>query len=212
MISSGLRRTDGSIVEGTTGSFNTTVNNQSMIRRLPPNVQIGSGPIKGGFFNNDGTAFTGPNPLLNSKYDPTTLYEGGRRPPSFFDPSNQGIATIGQLGDQRLPPGRGPGGVTLRPGAPTQEKKFSQIGQLPNGTGTQMPLGGFPIPNVSSVNSNNTQGIGSFFDNENQQNNFSYINNNNNNQDFGQYLNSYINNSINQRMQSIFKGIMSLFQ
>lgn len=166
---------------------------------VPQGIQIGSGPIKGGFFNNDGTAFTGPNPLLKPGLGPrdpnfykTTLYEGGRRPPSFFN-------TLGTVGGQQMIPEQGP--------------LSSGIGQLPNGTGTQMPLGGFPIPNVSSVNSNNTQGIGSFFNNKNQQNNFSYINNNNNNnQDFGQYLNSYINNSINQSMQSIFKGIMSLFQ
>ena len=34
----------------------------------------------------------------------------------------------------------------------------------------------------------------------------------NNNQDFDQYLNSYIENSINKRMRDIFGGIMSIFQ
>ena len=170
--------------------------NSRPLQPLPEGVQIGSGPVRGGFFNNDGTAFTGPNPLLNSNYDPTTLYEGGRRPPSFFDPSNQGIGTIGQLGDQRLPSGMGPGGVTLRPGAPTQEKKFSQIGQLPNGTGigslTENPINTTPESNI----------MGSMTSSP-------YLNNN---QDLDQYLNSYVENLINRRMRDIFGGIMSIFQ
>ena len=167
-------------------------------------LQIGSGPVRGGFFNNDGTAFTGPNPLLNSNYDPTTLYEGGRRPPSFFDPSNQGIATIGQLGDQRLP----------------------------NETGTQMPLGGFPIqipeggaPKIGgpAIMPPNNTSIGSLTQNPiniapesvtqssitGSMSSSGYLNNN---QDLDQYLNSYVENLINRRMRDIFGGIMSIFQ
>jgi len=159
--------------------------NSRPLQPLPEGVQIGSGPVRGGFFNNDGTAFTGPNPLLNSNYDPTTLYEGGRRPPSFFDPSNQGI-----------PPARDPG----KPGGV----------QLPNGTGTQMPIGGTPITNT---------GIGSLTENPinttpesnimGSMTSSPYLNNN---QDLDQYLNSYVENLINRRMRDIFGGIMSIFQ
>ena len=210
---SGIRRIDGSLVEGpyTSGG----VNNTSFMPRNTSNLQIGSGPVRGGLFNNDGTTFTGPNPLLNSNYDPTTLYEGGRRPPSFFDPSNQGIATIGQLGDQRLP----------------------------NETGTQMPLGGFPIQipeggapriggpailgpgpdNIANKLANttpiNNTGIGSLTQNPinttpesnimGSMTSSPYLNNN---QDLDQYLNSYVENLINRRMRDIFGGIMSIFQ
>jgi len=192
--------------------------NSRPLQPLPEGVQIGSGPVRGGFFNNDGTAFTGPNPLLNSNYDPTTLYEGGRRPPSFFDPSNQGIPSARD-------PGK-PGGV-----------------QLPNGTGTQMPLGGFPIqipeggapkiggPAIMGLGPNNianqplnptppnNTGIGSLTENPinttpesnimGSMTSSPYLNNN---QDLDQYLNSYVENLINRRMRDIFGGIMSIFQ
>ena len=159
-------------------------------------LQIGSGPVKGGFFNNDGTAFTGSNPLLNSKYDPTILYEGGRRPPSIFDLQDRITGTLG-------------GQVTSE----EQRPLGSGIGQLPNGTGTQMPLGGFPIqipegmapiPEGGATKiggpyippSTNNMGVGSLF----------------NNQEFDQYLNSYVDNAINTRMKDIFGGIMSIFK
>ena len=51
--------------------------NSRPLQPLPEGVQIGSGPVRGGLFNNDGTAFTGPNPLLNSNYDPIQIPEGG---------------------------------------------------------------------------------------------------------------------------------------
>jgi hypothetical protein len=109
-----------------------------------------------------------------------------------------------------LQPGKGPGGVTLRPGAPTQEKFFSEIGQLPNGTGTQMPIGGTPITNT---------GIGSLTQNpinttpeSNMTGSMTSSPYLNNNQDLDQYLNSYVENLINRRMRDIFGGIMSIFQ
>ena len=43
---------------------------------LPEGIQIGSGPIKGGFFNPDGTNFTGDNPLLRPGLGP--------RDPNFY--------------------------------------------------------------------------------------------------------------------------------
>ena len=153
-ISSGLRRTDGSIVEGTTGNLPTTTNNQSFIQR-----PLGSG-----------------------------------------------------------------------------------IGQLPNGTGTQMPLGGFPIQipeggapriggpailgpgpdNIANKPANPTPitntGIGSLTENPINTTPESSITGSigspylNNNQDLDQYLNSYVENLINRRMRDIFGGIMSIFQ
>jgi len=112
-----------------------------------------------------------------------------------------------------LQPGMGPGGVTLRPGAPTQEKFFSQIGQLPNGTGTQIPEGGPAI-----MPPNNT-GIGSLTENpinttpeSNMTGSMTSSPYLNNNQDLDQYLNSYVENLINRRMRDIFGGIMSIFQ
>lgn len=206
MIFSGLRRADGSIVEGTTGSFNTTVNNQSMIRR-PSINNINMGPT----FRQEGDM--GRYVAFN---DPGQPGAGFSNYQDYLDAGNSPVTgpIRGPLLGGAMIPEQGPLGPGLIGGIPSARNPGKPGGvQVPNVTGIQTLPGSFPIPNIPSVNSNNTQGIGSFFNNENQQNNFSYINNNNNNnQDFGQYLNSYINNSINQRMQSIFKGIMSLFQ
>ena len=118
----------------------------------------------------------------------------------------------------------------------------SGIGQLPNETGTQMPLGGFPIQipeggapriggpailgpgpdNIANKPANPTPitntGIGSLTENPINTTPESSITGSigspylNNNQDLDQYLNSYVENLINRRMRDIFGGIMSIFQ
>ncbi len=130
------------------------------MRAPAQNLQIGYGPIKGGFFNNDETASTVPNPLLNSNFD----------------------ATIGIVGGQ----------------------------QLPNRTGTQMPLGGTSINNVgidsltqNPISSSPESSITGLMSSS------GYFNNN---QELDQYLNSYVENLINRRMRDLFGGIMSIFQ
>jgi len=207
----GLRRTDGSIVEGLGG--------QPLMLKADPNVPLNTsgvsqdiidriremGGISSGLRRNDGSIVEGTTGNL-----PTTVNNQSmiRRPPSFFDPS-QGIATIGQL---------------------------------PNGTGTQMPLGGFPIqipeggapkiegPAILGPGPNNIAnkplpyefdniGIGSLTQNPinttpesnimGSMTSSPYLNNN---QDLDQYLNSYVENLINRRMRDIFGGIMSIFQ
>jgi hypothetical protein len=196
MIFSGLTRTDGSIVEGPYAPAGA--NNQSFIQRPTPNLQ-GADLVEQIQMRMQQRDVKTPAFM---KYAKDVLDTQGYPTQSLQYYQNQfGGSPLGAMIPEQGPLGPGLVGGTQPSPSP----------QLPNGTGTQMPIGGFSISNIPSVNSNNTQGIGAFFNNENQQNNFSYINNNNN-QDFGQYLNSYINNSINQRMQSIFKGIMSLFQ
>lgn len=67
---------------------------------------------------------------------------------------------------------------------------------LPNGTGTQMPIGGTPLPApIQPTNpvTGNTSPIGG------------------SQQDFDAYMNSYVNDLINQRMKNVFGGIMNSF-
>jgi len=106
----------------------------------------------------------------------------------------------------------------------------------PNGTGTQMPIGGTPYnppgsvgtlgpgpDNIANQPANPTPidntGIGSLTPTPvNQIPESSSIAGSitspylNNNQDFDEYLNSYINNQINTRMRDIFSGIMNIFK
>ena len=69
---------------------------------LPEGVQIGYGPIKGGLFNNDGTNFTGDNPLLRPGLGPRDSNFYPSRPEMNTSPlerapiDNTGIGSLTQ--------------------------------------------------------------------------------------------------------------------
>jgi len=210
---------------------------------LPEGVQIGFGPIRGGYFYGDGTPYNPPGSL-------GTL--GGRRPISSPNFSGEKIiptmeefgATVnlapgvslqeaynnafGPLAIQSpdstagimsglpqvpTPPGMVLDGTTLRPGEamipeqgplgpglvggtapstgmPQPINQPPSMGPIPPGVNTQNPPA--PIQPTNPV-TGNTSPIGG------------------SQQDFDAYMNSYVNDLINQRMKNVFGGIMNSF-
>jgi hypothetical protein len=118
--------------------------NSGPLQPLPEGLQIGSGPIKGGFFNNDGTKFTGDNPLLKPGLGP--------RDPNFY-PSRPEM----NLSSEREPSiigGPGPDNIANQP----LPYEFDNIGI---GSLTQNPINTTPESSI-------TGSIGSPYLNNNQ--------------------------------------------
>jgi len=238
---------------------------------LPEGVQIGFGPIRGGYFYGDGTPYNPPGslgrPLMGDSQDirarrpinspnfsgekiiPTMeefgatanllpgvsveeAYNNAFGPLAIQSPdSTAGI--MSGLPQVPTPPGMGPGGVTLRPGGgyvprppgmvldgttlrpgeamipeqgplgpglvggtapstgmPQPINQPPSMGPIPPGVNTQNPPA--PIQPTNPV-TGNTSPIGG------------------SQQDFDAYLNSYVNDLINQRMKNVFGGIMNSF-
>jgi hypothetical protein len=118
--------------------------NSGPLQPLPEGLQIGYGPIKGGFFNNDGTKFTGDNPLLKPGLGP--------RDPNFY-PSRPEM----NLSSEREPSiigGPGPDNIANKP----LPYEFDNIGI---GSLTQNPINTTPESSI-------TGSIGSPYLNNNQ--------------------------------------------
>jgi len=149
-ISSGLRRTDGSIVEGTTGNLPTTVNNQSFIRR-PSINNINMGPN----FRQEGDM--GRYVAFNDPGQPGAGFSNYQDYLNAGNPAVKG-PMVGTLGGAMIPEQRplGPGlvgGTTPQtgintPGSLTLTGMAQQPVQQPIQQPMQNPFGG----GLSSLN------------------------------------------------------------
>jgi hypothetical protein len=96
--------------------YQSNLVNSGPLQPLPEGVQIGYGPIKGGFFNNDGTKFTGDNPLLKPGLGPRDPNDRRYLEPIKATPIRPGVPTI-QIpeGMAPIPEGGAPkiGGPTI---------------------------------------------------------------------------------------------------
>ena len=132
--------------------------NSGPLQPLPEGLQIGSGPIKGGLFNNDGTNFTGNNPLLKPGLGP--------RDPNFY-PSRPEM----NLSSEREPSiigGPGPDNIANQPLNPTPIDNTG-IGSLTPAPVNQIPESSSIAGSITSPYLNNNQDFDEYLN--------SYINN-----------------------------------
>ena len=164
---------------------------------MPDNVFVGNATLPG------------PSPQL--PLNPGMVLGGGTAPPIGIDlPGNLGTP----MGPGTYTPTNIPKTLESNPNFTTNVPDNVFMGnmipptpspQLPNGTGTQMPITNTGIGSLieNPINTTPESNImGSMTSSP-------YLNNN---QDLDQYLNSYVENLINRRMRDIFGGIMSIFQ
>ena len=146
----------------------------------------------------------GISPLRPPNYDNLDEYQKGYLESDFYSPvSTMDVRPYTYKGKEMSGSGTYVSGFQDYLNSIGQGDLFSPtpptigfVQPLPNGTGTQMPIGGTPLPApIQPTNpvTGNTSPIGG------------------SQQDFDAYMNSYVNDLINQRIKNVFGGIMNSF-
>ena len=173
---------------------NTIANNQSMIQRGFPVITDGNNNITSGLRRNDGSLV----PIQGTPFKGETFNQVPEQYREGFAEFMRNNPKY-RIGGQAISYATLPDGNQIQfgdTGGASGFREYLKTLNTPNGTGTQMPIGGTPLPApIQPTNpvTGNTSPIGG------------------SQQDFDAYMNSYVNDLINQRMKNVFGGIMSSF-